>query len=237
MESVKIPKNLQFKNYRWFVTSSGKLVIGGKNAEQNEELIKKCMKGEHLDLDHRTSLEEWTIKKKKYIVMHTKAPGSPFSIILDENPSEKDLEETAIFTASFSQQWKAGKKETQIDIFLLEQIYKNPGMKIGTFGVMDSKDHRKVPLKLNFKKQLNVLRAVPFEVENSLIATPGKMPKDKFALHLMEKYKIEIEEALSTLPSGSFDFEVPIKPEVKNKSMKKKSVNKSKKKTKKRLTK
>lgn len=234
MVETKIPKNIPFKKYRWFLTSSGKLVVGGKNATQNEELMRICMKGEHLDLEHRASLEEWTNKKKKYIVMHTKAPGSPFSIILDENPSLEDLEETAIFTASFSQQWKAGKKETQVDAFLLEQIYKNPSMKVGTFGVMDSKDHRKATLKLYFKKQLGILRAVPFEVKDSMIAIPGKMPKDKFALYLMESYKIKIEEALNALPSGNFDFEIPIKPKKEGKTFtktKKKTSTKTKKKT------
>ena len=113
-------KNFPYKKYRWFITSSNKLVVGGKSAEQNEELIKSCMKGEHLDLESRASLEEWTNKKKKYIVMHTNAPGSPFSIILDENPNQKDLEETAIFTASFSRAWRELKKEVNIDVFLLE---------------------------------------------------------------------------------------------------------------------
>ena len=49
MIALKIPKKINYKKYRWFVTSSDKLVVGGKSAEQNEELVKMCMKGEHLD--------------------------------------------------------------------------------------------------------------------------------------------------------------------------------------------
>ena len=230
MVTTKIHSKFPYKKYRWFITSSGKLVVGGKNAQQNEELVKGCMKGEHLDLEHRASLEEWTNKKKKYIVMHTKAPGSPFTIILDENPSEKDLEETADFTASFSQQWKAGNKEAQVDIFLLEQMYKEPKMNLGTFGVMETIDHKKTTLKLNFKKQQNVLRAVPFEVPNSIKIVPGKIPKDKFAIQISDKYKVSEEEALNALPTGSFDFDILIQIRSKKTATKKKTKKTTKKK-------
>ena len=51
-------------NFRKFITSSGKLVLGGKSAENNEQLIKQAEAGE--------------------VVLHTKAPGSPFvNIILE----------------------------------------------------------------------------------------------------------------------------------------------------------
>ena len=56
-------------NYRWFYTSEGKLVIGGKNEEQNELVLKHFLKSE-------------------YTVMHTNAPGSPFMIIQDSSPSK-----------------------------------------------------------------------------------------------------------------------------------------------------
>ena len=32
-------KDKSYEKYKWFVTSSGKLVMGGKNAEQNEEIM------------------------------------------------------------------------------------------------------------------------------------------------------------------------------------------------------
>ncbi|PIN94339.1 hypothetical protein COU53_03975 [Candidatus Pacearchaeota archaeon CG10_big_fil_rev_8_21_14_0_10_30_48] len=231
MIALKIPKKINYKKYRWFVTSSDKLVVGGKSAEQNEELVKMCMKGEHLDLESRASLEEWTNKKKKYIVMHTNAPGSPFSIILDENPNQKDLDETAIFTASFSRAWRELKKEVNIDVFLLEQMYKEKGMKVGTFGVLGKRDVKKVPLKLYFKKQSNILRAVPFEIKNSPIIIPGKIPKEKFAMQISEKFKVSLKEAINSLPTGNFDFFIPVETKKKTKiktNLKKKTSTKKK---------
>ena len=33
---------INYQKFRWFYTSSGILVIGGKSAEQNEEIIKQA---------------------------------------------------------------------------------------------------------------------------------------------------------------------------------------------------
>ena len=30
-----------YQKYKWFFTSSGKLVVGGKSSEQNDELLRK----------------------------------------------------------------------------------------------------------------------------------------------------------------------------------------------------
>ena len=78
-----------YENFRWFYTSDGTLVVGGKSDKQNEEALDKFV-------------------KPNYIVMHTTKPGSPFMIIQKDNPSKKDIEDTAIFCVSFSQQWKKG---------------------------------------------------------------------------------------------------------------------------------
>ena len=99
-----------YKNYRWFFTSNNVLVVGGKSDEQNEFVLKNFLRPD-------------------YIVMHTSLPGSPFMIIQSEKPTKKDLDETAIFCASFSKQWKNGNKKIDIDIFKGGQIYKIKSMK------------------------------------------------------------------------------------------------------------
>src|SRR3989344_4906453 len=76
-----------YRNFRWFFTSSDVLVVGGKSDEQNEEVIKQFLKPE-------------------YTVLHTSAPGSPFMIIQSEQADKTDIEEAAIFCACFSQSWK-----------------------------------------------------------------------------------------------------------------------------------
>ena len=116
-------------NYRWFYTSSNKLVVGGKNDEQNELVLKNFL-------------------KEDYIVIHTTNPGSPFMIIQSYNPTKKDIDETAVFCSCFSKSWKLGSKKIDVDVFKGSQIFKTKNMKTGTFGVKGSKKTIKVKPEL-----------------------------------------------------------------------------------------
>ena len=188
MENIQ--KN--YNKFRWFFTSSEKLVIGGKSAEQNEELVKSIIS-----------------KKENFVSMHTHSPGSPFSFIISKiKPTKKDIEEAAIFTASFSQAWKSGKKEAIVDIFSSKDISKNNLMKTGTFGIKKKNSSIKVKMKLWLEKQNNITRAIPEEVKNSIELTPGKIPKEKAVKKLSEFLKISKQEIESALPSGGFSFKV-----------------------------
>ncbi|MEK6891222.1 MAG: NFACT RNA binding domain-containing protein [Nanoarchaeota archaeon] len=189
-KALKKTKNMPkewYEKYRWFYTSNKHLVIGGKNAEQNEELVKKFLK-----------------TNPKYVVMHTKDPGSPFSIIVADNPTEKDLEETAIFTGSFSRAWRDGKKKASVDVFLMEQIVKMKNMKSGTFGVIEKVDRKSLELKLYLTIQKERARFVPQKPlkEQTICIVPGKMPKDQIAEELAVKLEITKEEILNALPTG-----------------------------------
>jgi len=110
----------KYQKFRHFITSGGKLVIGGKSAEQNEELMKTCLDNEN-------------------IVLHTEAPGSPFCIIKEkeEEISKQEIEESAVFCAKYSHVWKKAKvkKNVTVHYFLGKDIFKTKGMKLGTFGV------------------------------------------------------------------------------------------------------
>ncbi len=183
----------EYKKYKWFFTSSGKLVVGGKSASQNEELLKNLRES-----------------GKNYLVLHTSSPGSPFSVILADIKSLKksDIGESAIFTACFSREWRSRKKKTTVDIFTLSQLYKLKTMKTGTWGVMRPINHKTVNLELAFTTQFKILRAVPLPtLENKkplLKIIPGTIDKQqmlsKIALELGEKFSQE--EILQALPSG-----------------------------------
>jgi len=112
-------------NFRKFYTSSGKLVLAGRDSENNEELVKQAGKDE--------------------LVLHTKAPGSPFVNIklkAGEKIGEKDIKEAALFCAKYSQAWKKAKikKDVAIHIFKGKDIFKARDMKTGTFGVKRFKE-------------------------------------------------------------------------------------------------
>lgn len=108
--------------FRELLTSSGKLVLAGKSAENNEKLVEQV--------------------EPEEIVLHTKAPGSPFVNIKDNGKKvlKKDIKEAAVFCARYSQDWRDNKKDVVVHHFLGKDIYKRKLMKLGTFGVRNTKE-------------------------------------------------------------------------------------------------
>ena len=185
-DQMKIP-------YRWFFTSTGKLVVGGKSSTQNDELLMKLKRS-----------------GKEYTVLHTTEPGSPFVVIRapQSEISENDLDESAIFTGCFSRAWKLRKKKTTVDIFNLSQLFKTKEMKAGTWGIKGKIKRVSVKLELVLIKQEGKLRAVPEKTADGknyfLKVRPGKNDKSdmlvKFQFELKQTFTQE--ELLAALPAG-----------------------------------
>lgn len=185
---------MDYKKFRWFFTKSGKLVYGGKSAEQNEEIVASLLK-----------------ENKNLVVMHTRIPGSPFAIIESslKKVNESDLEECAIWCGCFSRAWRTGLKKTQIDVFSSMQIVKKKGMKSGTFAVAGPIDKKNVELRLFSCFQNDVLRFVPEKTltnktKETICITPGKITKEKLAEDIAKRLELKKESVLNALPSGAF---------------------------------
>lgn len=171
------------------------LVLGGKSALQNDELLIKIK-----DLPG------------EYIITHTSEPGSPFCVLLKDKSklTSQDVEECAIFTGCFSRAWRSGKSKAQVDIFTSSQIHKNPEMKSGTWGVYGKVQALIVKLELAIAKQKGTIRAVPLKYlkdnKNVVKIFPGNIDKND----MLAKLEIELneslsrEEVLSALPTGKF---------------------------------
>ena len=101
-------------NFRIFITENGTTILAGKNDESNEDLILQSKEDED--------------------VFHTKEAGSPFVNIKGE-AKKSDIKIAAIFCAKFSRDWKKNKKDVIVHQFKGKDIYKEKGMKIGTFGI------------------------------------------------------------------------------------------------------
>jgi len=107
---IKKPKKKWYEKYRWFYSSNGFSVIGGRDASSNEVLFKK-----HLDPND--------------LVFHTTFPGSPLTIVKNPNDKEipaKTIQEVADFVASYSRAWK--ENWGVVDVFYVkpEQVSKSP---------------------------------------------------------------------------------------------------------------
>ena len=79
-----------FEKFRWFLTTGGKLAIGGRDAQSNTTLI-------------RRHLEEGDT------VYHADLFGSPFFVLKGgKEQTEEEVREVAKATATFSSAWKTG---------------------------------------------------------------------------------------------------------------------------------
>jgi len=105
-----------YERFRWFHTSTGYLVIGGRNADQNEELVKKYM-GNHDRF------------------FHTQAHGGPVTLLKAAGPSEsadpvdfsaETLREAAQFAVSYSSDWKDGRGAGDAYMVEPDQVSKTP---------------------------------------------------------------------------------------------------------------
>jgi len=100
--------------FREFFTSTGAQVLGGRNSKNNEELISQLEPNE--------------------TVLHTAKPGSPF-VNIKGKAETQDILDAAIFCAKHSQDWRDNQNDVEIHVFKARDIYKDKGMKEGTFGV------------------------------------------------------------------------------------------------------
>ncbi len=96
-----------YEKFRWFMTSEGMLVVGGRDATSNEIVIKK-----HAD--------------KNDVVFHTDMAGSPFFVIKTkgETPSEACLNEVANAVFTFSRALKLGLSTANVFWVKPDQVTK-----------------------------------------------------------------------------------------------------------------
>ena len=123
-----------YERFRWFTSSDGFLVIGGRDASSNEEIYAKYL-------------------EKRDFALHTDAPGAPLTVIktLGEAVPESTLEEAAEFAVSYSSVWKEGFFEGDCYMVAAEQVTKTPEpgefLKKGAFVVRGERRYfRDVPV-------------------------------------------------------------------------------------------
>ena len=107
-------KNIMPTMFREIKTINGARILAGKDSESNEALITQAGQTEE--------------------IFHTALPGSPF-VNIKGKAKKEDIKDAAIFCARYSRDWKKNKKDVIIHWFKGKDVYKEKGMKAGTFGV------------------------------------------------------------------------------------------------------
>lgn len=102
--------------FREYFLSTGTRILLGKNAANNDELVKKY-------------------KGKKNIILHTAKPGSPFCVLLSDKPLKREISEASIICAAKSQDWRDHKQDVKIHEFTGKEIKKPIFKKSGTWKI------------------------------------------------------------------------------------------------------
>lgn len=93
-----------YHRFRWFETSDSALVLGGRDAGQNEELVKRYMEG-------------------RDTFVHADVHGA--SVVIVKGATER-WDEVTQFAASYSGAWRAGHLEADVYAVRPEQVSKTP---------------------------------------------------------------------------------------------------------------
>ena len=215
-----------YDRFRWFVSSDGFLVVGGRDADTNEEVFKKYM-------------------EKRDIVFHTQTPGAPLTVVKTggEEVPESTLREVAQFAVSYSSLWKAGQFSGDCYWVKSEQVTKTPEsgeyIKKGAFIIRGERNYFKdVPLGvavgLELKGETRVIggpvSAVRKHGDYILELTPGKFNQNDISKKIYRTYADELGDprfvkqiaspdlVAMMIPAGESDLR-NLKPERKGKGV------------------
>src|SRR5713101_1945553 len=95
---IKSTKSMWFEAYRWTISSEGFLVLGGRDARTNDQLVKKHLK-----------------EGDRYA--HADVHGAPSTVIKDgAKAPESTLREACEFALAYSKAWSAGLASGEVEI-------------------------------------------------------------------------------------------------------------------------
>ncbi|MFH1424591.1 MAG: NFACT family protein [archaeon] len=186
-----------FEKFRWFKSSDGFLVIGGKDATSNEIVVKK-----HMEPDD--------------VVFHADITGAPFCIVKAGGKAipENTLKETAEFAASYSKAWQRGFGTVNVYYVKPEQVTKEApsGEFIGK-GAFMIKGKKTYFRNTELKMAIGVLgdevvagpeNAVKAKTKNYVLVGPGQEKSGELAKKIKKKLdtKVSVSEIQRFVPSG-----------------------------------
>jgi len=210
---IKSERKFQwFERFHWIITSENLLAIGGKDADQNEAIVKKYM--EDKDLFFHADIQG----------------GSVFVLKNGLYAGERSIKEVAHLAACYSKAWKGGLGS--IDVFYVEssQVSKKPPsgeyLSKGSFMIYGEKHWvRSVELKLGLGIEIvdnrypRVVVGPPDYVANKTkiysIIVPGDHSAREIAEELIKRWlskhqeysimikAIDLEEIISRIPGKS----------------------------------
>jgi predicted ribosome quality control (RQC) complex YloA/Tae2 family protein len=194
----KPTKRFWFERFRWFISSEGVIVLGGKDAKSNDMLVKK-----HLQPGDRYA--------------HADIHGAPSVVVkMKEGVTEKTLHEACEFAVATSRAWNAKIGSAAGYWVLPEQVSKTPQsgefLAKGAFVIRGRRNYsNKLQIKLGVgeteiegsrKIMCGPESAVRARCSKFVMIIPGGTDKDEFARKLSDLFEVPIEEIQAILPPG-----------------------------------
>lgn len=190
-------KRFWFEKYRWFISSENSLVLAGRDARTNEEVVKKYL-GE-----------------RDYYV-HADIHGAPSVVVKNDGITEKTLVEAGIFGLCYSKAWSAGFMAGDAYWVTYSQV-----SKMGESGEYVPRGAWVIRGKRNYMRNLrleiavgkikyqdqDLLMAGPVDslrcrTNSYFVITPGELKKEAIAKRISEAYSWDLDEVVSILPPG-----------------------------------
>ncbi len=179
-----------YSRFRWFMSSDGFLVVGGRDADTNEDIVKKYM-------------------EKRDVVFHTQAPGAPITVIktMGKEVPETTLRETAEFVVSYSSVWKSGQFSGDCYWIKPEQVSKTPEsgeyLRKGSFVIRGDRNYFRdvkvgAAIALELASETRVIggpvSAVSKNGQHIVQIVPGKFNQNDIAKKIYKMYVEKLKD-------------------------------------------
>jgi predicted ribosome quality control (RQC) complex YloA/Tae2 family protein len=187
-----------YHRFRWFRTSDGFLVIGGRDADQNDEIYKKYAEPDD-------------------IFFHTRAPGGPITVLKRAEPDEpkqdievpeRSREEAAAFAGIYSSVWDEGQGAAEVYSAPASNISKTPEsgeyIEKGSVVVRGNRTYYTVEMVVAVGMRLDgeagVIGGPPSAVEPRCAfhvrLEPGRYSRNDTAKRVYRRFREELDESL-----------------------------------------
>ncbi len=193
---IKLRKKRWYEKFRWFISSEGFLVIGGRDAKTNERLARRQM-------------------EPNDVFLHASIHGAPYVVVkvTDGPPGEQTLKEAAQFSVTFSRAWQDGLSSGDAYWVNPEQVSFSPPsgeyLPAGAVMLYGTKNYiRSVPVELAVGVILEDEFAVPVSGPPSAISVlseyqlrviPGEGKKGQLVKDISNSLKKLVPERKSQL--------------------------------------
>ncbi len=207
-------KQFWFDRYKWFITPSGRLVIAGKDAHTNDNVVKKHLK----DND---------------VYAHADLHGAPSTILKDGlNAPNEDLREACIYALAQSKGWVAALSDGSAYWVYTDQVSKTPQagefVPRGAFIIRGKRNYEyHLPMELavgeimhenNRKVMCAPLESMKRLSQKYFIIKPGRGKAGKTAAQMAKELQVPEEEVSRILPPGDSEIVSKVWPEDKETS-------------------